>query len=95
MTNAEFQEKLNKMYKDFPMIAISKQKTINELVFVLRHDNEVQDYCLGIDSASEGYSFGFLKEGFFPVRWLALKIKSLEYEWPEDAEMPTLTAVTN
>lgn len=95
MTNAEFQEKLNKMYKDFPMIAISKQKTINELVFVLRHDNEVQDYCLNIDSASEGYSFGFLKEGFFPVRWLALKIKSLEYEWPEDSEMPTLTAVTN
>lgn len=95
MTNAEFQVKLDKMYKDFPIIALSKQKTINELVFILRNDNDVPDYCLNIDSESEGFSFGMLKECFFPVRQLALKIKSLEYEECEDSEYPVLVAHTN
>lgn len=95
MTNAEFQVKLDKMYKDFPIIALSKQKTINELVFILRNDNDVPDYCLNIDSESEGFSFGMLKKCFFPVRQLALKIKSLEYEECEDSEYPVLVAHTN
>lgn len=95
MTNAEFQKKLEEMYKEFPIIALSKQKTINELVFVLRHDNDVPDYFLNINSKSEGFTFGFLKEGFFPVRQLALKIKSIEYEWPEDSELPVLVIKTN
>lgn len=95
MTNAEFQVKLDKMYNEFPIIARSKQKTINELVFILRQDNEVKDYCLNIDSESEGFSFGMLKECFHPVRHLALKIKSLEYEEYEESEYPVLVAHTN
>lgn len=95
MTNEEFQVKLEEMYKKFPLIAMSKQKTINELVYVLRHDNDVPDYCLNINSKSTGFSFGFVKESFFPTRLLALKIKSIEYEWPEDSEMPVLVAYTN
>ena len=86
MTNAEFQVKLNKMYEEFPVIAMSKQKTVNELIFVLRHDHDVADYCLNINSESQGFTFGMLKESFTPVRILALKIKSIEYE--EDAESP-------
>lgn len=95
MTNAEFQVKLDNMYKEFPIIALSKQKTINELIFVLRHDEEVEDYCLNIDSKTEGFTFGFLKQSFFPVRALALKIKSIEYEWPEDSQYPLLVLKTN
>ena len=95
MTNAEFQVKLDKMDAEFPIIAKSKQKTINELVFILRQDNEVKDYCLNIDSESEGFSFGMLKECFHPVRHLALKIKSLEYEEYEESEYPVLVAHTN
>jgi hypothetical protein len=95
MTNAEFQEKLDKMYEEFPIIAMSKQKTINELVFILRQDNDVPDYCLNINSDSQGFIFGMLKESFFPVRHLALKIESLEYEECEDSEYPVLVAKTN
>lgn len=36
MTNTEFQKKLNDMYAKHPMIAISKQKSLNELMYVLR-----------------------------------------------------------
>lgn len=94
MTNAEFQEKLKTMTKEYLPIA-SKQMTINELVFVLRHDDDVPDYCLNINSESEGFSLGMLKECFHPVRYLALKIKSLEYEEYEDSEYPVLVADTN
>lgn len=95
MTNAEFQVKLAAMYNEYPMIAISKKKTINELVFVLRHDNDIPDYCLNINSKSQGFSFGLLKESFFPVRSLALKIDSLEYEEDADSEYPCLTVNTD
>ena len=79
MTNTEFLNKLDKLFElhlPFP----SKQRTINELVFVLRHDNEVEDYNLNIESKSLGFSFGFAKDSFFPTRYLALKIDSIEYE---------------
>lgn len=95
MTNAEFQEKLNKLYAEFPLIGRSKQKTINELIFILRQDNEIEDYCLNINSDSQGFSFGMLNEAFFPVRSLALKIESLEYEEDEESPYPVLVAHTN
>lgn len=95
MTNAEFQAKLNKLYDEFPLIGRSKQKTINELIFILRQDDEIEDYCLNISSESEGFSFGMLKSAFFPVRSLALKIESLEYEEYEDSPYPVLVANTN
>lgn len=94
MTNTEFQKKLKKMYKEFPLIAMSKKKTINELVFILRHDNETVDYMLNINSKSQGFSFGLLKETFFPVRTLALKINSLEYIEDKDSEYPCLAIDT-
>ena len=79
MTNAEFHAKLDKMFSEHLPIH-SKTITINELIYVLRHDNEVGDYNLNIISTSKGFSFGMLKESFFPTRTLALKIKSIEYE---------------
>lgn len=94
MTNAEFKVKLDTMTKEWLPIA-SKQMTVNELVWVLRHDNDVDDYMMNIDSEIEGFSFGFLKESFTPTRLLALKIKSIEYEWPEDSECPLLYIKTN
>ena len=79
MTNNEFLAKLNKLF-ELHMPIPSKKITVNELIFVLRHDNEVEDYNLNIDSKSLGFSFGFAKESFFPTRHLALKIDSIEYE---------------
>lgn len=100
MTNVEFMNKLNKLFDEHLPIK-SKKITINELIFVLRHDNEVEDYNLNIDSKSLGFSFGFAKESFFPTRYLALKIDSIEYEEDdcEDEELrspyPLLMVKTN
>ena len=94
MTNAEFQVKLDKMFKEHLPIA-GKVKTINELVYVLRHDDDVEDYNVNINSESQGFSFGFVKDCFYPTRVLALKIKSIEYEEDEDCPDPILMIKTN
>ena len=94
MTNVEFKAKLDAMVKEWLPIA-SKTMTINELVWVLRHDNDVEDYMMNIDSESNGFSFGFLKESFTPTRLLALKIQSIEYEEYEESEYPVLAIKTN
>ena len=100
MTNVEFMNKLDKLFKEYLPIK-SKKITINELIFALRHDNEVEDYNLNIESKSLGFSFGFAKESFFPTRYLALKIDSIEYEEDdcEDEELrspyPLLMVKTN
>lgn len=100
MTNNEFLAKLNKLFDEHLPIK-GKKITINELIFVLRHDNAVEDYNLNIDSKSLGFSFGLAKESFFPTRHLALKIDSIEYE-EDDCEdesqrspYPLLTVKTN
>lgn len=93
MTNAEFIEKLNKKFNEI-LPSTAKKRTINELIFVLRND-EVEDYNLNINSKSQGFSFGMLKESFFPTRMLALKIDSIEYEKDEDSPYPLLMVKTN
>lgn len=94
MTNAEFKTKLDALTKEWLPIA-SKKMTVNELVWILRHDNDVEDYMMNIDSAKEGFSFGLLKESFTPTRLLALKIESVEYEEYEESEYPLLYIKTN
>ena len=94
MTNAEFLTKLNALTKEHLPIA-SKKMTVNELIWILRHDKDVEDYNLNINSKSNGFSFGLLKETFTPTRILALKINSIEYEECEDSEYPLLCVNTN
>lgn len=94
MTNVEFNEKLGTMTKEWLPI-VSKQMTVNELVWILRHDNDVEDYMMNIDSKTNGFSFGFLKESFTPTKLLALKIESVEYEEYEESEYPLLYIKTN
>lgn len=94
MTNAEFLNKLNAMFAEIFPKAKGK-RTVNELIFVLRQDNEIEDYCLNINSKSKGFSFGFAKQSFFPTRSLALKIDSIEYSEGEDSEYPCIVVKTN
>lgn len=94
MTNNEFTTKLNAMFKKH--LPIAKQPiTINELVYVLRHDNDVEDYNVNINSKSQGFSFGGVKDCFYPTRQLALKVNSITYEESEDSEYPCLVIETD
>jgi hypothetical protein len=93
MTNGEFLAKLNKRFNEI-LPSTAKKRTINELIFVLRNDG-VEDYNLNINSKSKGFSFGLLKESFFPTRMLALKITSIIYEEDEESPYPILTVKTN
>lgn len=77
MTNVEFQARLDALYKENPMIARSKRKTINELVYVLRQDKEY-DYNIGMQEKDGGWSFiPSVKECFISVRTLAKHVKSV------------------
>ena len=93
MINGEFLAKLNKRFNEI-LPSTAKKRTINELIFVLRNDG-VKDYNLNINSKSKGFSFGLLKEGFFPTRLLALKIESIIYEEVDGSPYPLLTVKTN
>lgn len=79
MANAEFQIELEKMYKEFPLIAMSKKKTANELFYVLRMD-KANDYNISVieDGA---YSFiPSVKECFIPTRTLVKHVKEVKYD---------------
>jgi len=78
MTKTEFLVRLNKILKKHPMIAKSNPMSLNELVYMLRMENE--DWCI---SDNIGGCIPSVKETFVPTRLLAKKIKSIE--WDEEA----------
>lgn len=76
MTNTEFQERLQRLYSENPMIARSKSKTVNELVYVLRQDKEY-DYNISADEGDHWSCIPSVRECFIPVRTLAKHVKSI------------------
>ena len=48
MTKTEFQERLDALYKENPMIARSKKKTVNEVIYILRQDKNAILYQLSL-----------------------------------------------
>jgi hypothetical protein len=81
MNNKEFQVKLKNIYADFPYIAKRKQKTLNELVYVLRMTGE--DYQLNTTEKNNPGTFGCIpgvQDVFIPVRDLAKKVVSVEFD---------------
>lgn len=87
MTNTEFQVKLEEMYAEHPMIANRKQKTFNELVYTLRMSGE--NYQLNTLDKSKPNGFSCIpgvQDTFIPVRYLAQKVVSVEFDeetWEE------------
>lgn len=87
MTNAEFQVKLEEMYSHYTHIAKRKQKTLNELVYVLRMSAD--EYQLNTIDKSKPNRFVCIpgvKTTFIPVRDLAQKVVSVEFDeetWEE------------
>ena len=88
MTNKEFQVQLKEMYAAHPMINKSRAKTLNELVYVLRMSGE--DYQLNTFDKSEPCAWGCIpgvQETFIPVRDLAKKVTSVEFDEETYEEM--------
>ena len=88
MTNAEFQKELKRLYSEHPMIAKRKQKTFNELVYVLRMSGE--DYQINtIDKSHPGTFCGIpgVQETFIPVKSLAQKVLKVELDEETYEEM--------
>ena len=77
MTNVEFQEKLRKMYEENPMIARSKKKTVNEILYLLRMDKE-NDYNVNLIEGTVWSCIPSVKECFVSVKTLAKHVKSIE-----------------
>ena len=86
MTRGEFFTKLNEMLKKYPLIAKSNPISLNELVYMLRMDDE--DYCI---SDNVGGCIPSVKETFVPTKWLVKKIKAID--WDEDANNESDTNV--
>jgi hypothetical protein len=77
MTNKEFQVKLQAMYNEYPMIAKSERKTVNELFYVLRMDKE-HDYNVCINNGGFISCVTSVKQCFIDVKTLAKHIKKVE-----------------
>lgn len=76
MKNVEFQERLRQMYKENPMIARSKKKTVNEILYLLRTDKE-NDYNISMVEDGVWSSIPSVKETFVGVKTLARHVKSI------------------
>ncbi len=83
MTNAEFQKKLAAMFEKHPLINKSDPKSLNELMYVLRMESDV-DYGI---STTDGTCIPSVKETFVPTKTLARKVLSTRYEeYTDDGE---------
>lgn len=79
MTNLEFRKKLEAIYNEYPIIAKSEMKSVNELAYVLRMSNE--DYCLNIiDGCGAFLCIPSVKETFIPTHILAQKVEEIEFD---------------
>lgn len=87
MTNNEFLTALNDAMAKHPIIARSKVKTINELLYVLRMEFE-DDFNISIKEKNGTWGcIPSTKECFIPVKTLALKISNIEYEEENDEDV--------
>ena len=90
MTNADFQQRLEEMYKNFPYNIMDKpSKTLNELCYALRMDKEY-DYNLSIFNSilNQWLCVPSVKECFIPVKTLARHVKEVKVDEDDDFECP-------
>ena len=79
MTKQEWKNKLEQIYKEHPMIARSKKKTVNEVLYMLRMDKE-NDYNINLIEDGIWSCIPSVKETFVSVRTLAKYVKSIEID---------------
>lgn len=78
MNNAIFQQQLEEMYGKYSFIAKHTQKTLNELVYVLRMSGE--NYQLDVEHNGAFYAIPGVIDCFIPVKTLAQKVVSVEFD---------------
>ena len=87
MTNKEFQKQLEEMYGKYSLIKNRKQKTLNELVYVLRMSGENWQLNTQRDDIPNGFvCIPGVQDTFIPVKDLAQKVVSVEFDeetWEE------------
>lgn len=84
ITQSEWELKLTGMLNKHPMFKLSNPLSINELVYMLR--NEEENYNLNILTDKKDWLFiPSAKETFVPTRTLAQKIIKIEVDDFEDA----------
>ena len=84
MTNKEFQQWLSDEFDKYPLLARHTPHTINELVYVLRHNDVDYDMSYKIPGKANGWScIPSVKECFIPVRDLGYHIHNITYEAEE------------
>ena len=79
MTKSKLFSKLEKMLEKHPMIARSKVLSVNELVYMLRFEDEEYNISL-IDKNGEWSFIPSAKETFISSKTLALKIASIDFD---------------
>ena len=94
MTKQEWKNKLEQMYEKNPMLARSKEKTVNEFFYMLRMDEEY-DYNISMIEDGAWTCVPSVKLTFIPVKTLARHIKSIELDEDDyGCEEICLTIVT-
>lgn len=85
MTNADFQKRLEEMYKSHPIITKGPRKTFNELVWVLRqHDIDYNINIPPYNGDNRWMCIPSVKECFIPVKDLAMHVSKVELDEMED-----------
>ena len=81
MNNMEFQMKLKEMYGKYSLIAKRQQKTLNELVYVLRQTGINYQLTITRDDVPNGcVCIPGIIDTFIPVKDLAMKVVSVEFD---------------
>ena len=79
MTKNELFNKLNGIIKKHPMIARSKVLSVNELVYMLRFEDEEYNISL-IEKDGNWSCIPSARETFISSKTLALKIASIDFD---------------
>ena len=81
MTNQQFQKELEAMYNSHSMIRKREQKTLNELVYVLRMSGTNYQLTITRDDIPNGcVCIPGVIDTFIPVKDLAKKVVSVEFD---------------
>jgi hypothetical protein len=78
VNNAKFQQQLEEMYNKYSFIAKHTQKTLNELVYVLRMSGE--NYQLNVEHNGSFFAIPGVIDCFIPVKTLAQKVVNVEFD---------------